>query len=69
MPKAYDPKRYMTKCTDCGDTIKGFDQLRIQTCRCGKTRAWDGKVEIEGRIVSKMDKQETMFASNTDYQE
>lgn len=65
----HDPKRYTTKCIDCGDTIRGFNDSRRQTCRCGKITAHDGIVEEEGRVKVKIDQQKSMFDNQTDYQE
>lgn len=67
--KDYDPKRYTTKCSDCGDTLKGFDSSDVKTCRCGKVSAHDGQVSVEGRVVSKQVKQGTLFGTHTDYPE
>lgn len=62
-----DPKRYMTKCSDCGDTLENIDLPRKQICRCGKVTAHDGIVEDQGRVKVKLDKQATMFETHTEY--
>lgn len=67
--KEDDPKRYTTKCTDCGDTLKGFRGPKVMTCQCGKTSARDGTVSVEGRVISKTIKQDSLFNSTTDYLE
>lgn len=67
--KSDDPKRYTTKCTDCGDALRGFGGSELKTCRCGKTSAHDGIVEVDGRIISKAVKQELLFGKHTDYPE
>lgn len=63
----HDPKRYTTKCSDCGDTLRGINSMVTQTCRCGKISARDGIVSDQGRVVSKQTKQGSLFGTQTDY--
>lgn len=54
-----DPKRYITKCSECGTELTGIDSPIPQTCRCGKITASSGTVKENE--TKKKEKQISMF--------